>query len=506
MCWVKSSGYFFIKLSSVIFYPRLLVGVFYTTRILQDRRGFLIKGIILQFKFILLIVFLFSFSLYPQVDSVKLNKYNFIANQITKKTLTEKKGYELLRELCDIGPRLSGSEKSLRAIYWAEDKFKKIGVDKVWLQPVIVPHWERGSIETAVITKNKSSDHKSLNILSLGGSVSTPENGITANVIEVKNFSELEQRKNEVNGKIVFFSRPLDESLLNTFSGYGSAVDQRVYGAVEAAKYGAVAVLIRSITTKHDNVPHTGVMVYVDSLPRIPAAAVGYLDADLLHNALLTDPNLMMNLKMNCKTLPEAQSYNVIAEITGTEYPNKIIVIGGHFDSWDQGCGAHDDGAGCVQSMEVLNLFNELGIRPKRTIRCVLFINEENGSRGGKGYGKFAETDNENHIAAIESDRGGFTPLGFDVDSDSLTLNKIKSWISVLERSGIHWIKKGGSGVDVQYIKNSKAKIGYVPDYQRYMDVHHSANDTFESVHPRELELGAASIAIMAYLISEEGL
>jgi carboxypeptidase Q len=449
---------------------------------------------------------LFSSFLFPQLDSLKLNHYTVVADHITKRVLTEQAGYKLLLKLCEIGSRLSGSENSLRAIYWAEEKLKNFGVDKVWLQPVMVPHWERGSVESAEIVKDKNINEKSLSALSLGGSIATPENGITANVIEVKNFTELEQRKNEVNGKIVFFSRPVDESLLNTFAGYGSAVDQRVYGAVEAAKYGAVAVLIRSVTTKHDNVPHTGVMVYVDSLPKIPAAAIGYLDSDYLHNELTKDPNLKISLSMNCKTLPEAQSYNVIAEITGSEFPNEIIVIGGHFDSWDQGCGAHDDGAGCVQSMEVLNLFKELDIKPKRTIRCVLFINEENGSRGGKDYGKYAETNNENHIAAIESDRGGFTPIGFDVDSDSSVLNKIKNWISVLEKSGIHWIRKGGSGVDIQYIKKTKAKLGYVPDSQRYMDVHHSANDTFDSVHPRELELGAASIAIMAYLISEEGL
>jgi len=450
-----------------------------------------------------LLISTYSFS---QSDPSNFNKYTLAADQITKKALTEKTGYKLLQELCDIGPRLSGSENSLRAIYWAEEKLKSFGVDKVWLQPVMVPHWERGSVETAVIVYDKNISEKSLSILSLGGSIATPENGITANVIEVKNFTELEKRKNEVKGKIVFFSRPVDEGLLNTFAGYGSAVDQRVYGAVEAAKYGAVAVLIRSVTTKHDNVPHTGVMVYVDSLPKIPAAAIGYLDSDYLHNELTKDSNLKINLSMNCKTFPEAQSYNVIAEITGTEFPEEIIVVGGHFDSWDVGCGAHDDGAGCVQSMEVLQLFKELDIKPKRTIRCVLFINEENGSRGGKDYGKYAETNNENHISAIESDRGGFTPIGFDVDSDSSALNKIKTWISVLEKSGIHWIRKGGSGVDIQYIKNTKAKLGYVPDSQRYMDVHHSANDTFDSVHPRELELGAASIAIMTFLISEEGL
>jgi carboxypeptidase Q len=456
---------------------------------------------VLQIKNVLLLIILISIQLFPQRDSSTLDQYNFLTDQIIRKTLTEKPGYKLLQELCDVGPRLSGSENSLRAIHWAEEKLKSFEVDRVWLQPVMVPHWERGSVETAEIINGKS-----LNILSLGGSISTPENGITANVIEVKNFTELKERQNEVKGKIVFFSRPLDEGLLNTFAGYGGAVDQRFYGAVEAAKYGAVAVLIRSITTKHDNVPHTGVMGYADSLQKIPAAAIGYLDSDYLHNALVENPDLKIKLNMDCKTFPDAQSYNVVAEITGSEVPEEIIVVGSHFDSWDVGCGAHDDGAGCVQSMVVLYLLKELKIKPKRTIRCVLFINEENGSRGGKEYGKFVETNNENHLAAIESDRGGFTPIGFDVDSDSASLIKIKSWLPVLEKSGINWVKKGGSGVDVQYIKNTKAKLGYVPDVQRYMDVHHSANDTFESIHPRELELGAASIAIMAYLISEEGL
>lgn len=462
----------------------------------------------LRLKYICLVflLVLLSVNIFSQLDSAKKTNYQLIAESMVKQALVDKKGYELLGELCDIGPRLSGSENSLKAIYWAEEKLKQIGADKVWLQPVMVPHWERGSLETAVIFSTNKNLNKSLNILTLGGSAPTPENGITANVIEVKNFEELEFRKDEVKGKIIFFSRPLDESLLNTFAGYGGAVDQRVYGAVQAAKYGAVAVLVRSVTTKHDNVPHTGVMVYVDSIPQIPAAALGNLDADFLSDALKKDPSLKINLNLNCKTYPEVQSFNVIAEITGTEYPKDIIVVGGHFDSWDVGCGAHDDGAGCVQSMEVLYLLKKLELKPKRTIRCVLFINEENGSRGGIEYGKYAAESDENHLAAIESDRGGFTPIGFFVDADSSVLSKIKSWETILEKSGINWIKKGGSGVDVQYIKNTKAKLGYVPDSQRYMDIHHSANDTFESVHPRELELGSAAMAIMAYLISEEGL
>lgn len=464
------------------------------------------KIISMQFSQIILYVIIFTTSVFPQLDSVKKSIYLSVAESIVKNALVDKTGYELLRELCDIGPRLSGSENSLNAIYWAEEKLKQTGADKIRLQPVMVPHWERGSIETAIISSRNEHLNKSLNILSLGGSVPTSINGITANVIEIKNFEELQIKKEEVKDKIVFFSRQLDESLLNTLAGYGGAVDQRVYGAVQAAKFGAVAVLIRSITTKHDNVPHTGVMVYVDSIPKIPAASLGYLDADFLSDALKKDPMLKVTLNLNCKTFPDAQSYNVIADITGTEHPDDVIVVGGHFDSWDVGCGAHDDGAGCVQSMEVLYLLKKLELKPKRTIRCVLFINEENGSRGGIEYGKYASESDENHLAAIESDRGGFTPIGFFVDADSSVLSKIKSWETILEKSGINWIKKGGSGVDVQYIKNTKAKLGYVPDSQRYMDVHHSANDTFDSVHPRELELGSASMAIMAYLITEEGL
>lgn len=454
----------------------------------------------------LIFVLAFASTDYAQLDSAKLKIYNSTADKIVRSALTDNVGYEWLRQLCEIGPRLSGSENYEKAIKWAKEKLTEIGCDSVWLQPVMVPHWVRGNVENASITDSKLFGSKELKIAALGGSVATPDAGITANVIEVNNFNELKTRKNEVKNKIVFFSRPLDAGLVNTFAGYGGAVDQRFSGAIEASKYGAVAVLIRSITTKHDNVPHTGVMGYVDSLPKIPAAALGYLDADVLHNALLKDPDLKVKLNLDCRTLPDAQSSNLIAEIKGSGKPDNIIVVGGHFDSWDVGCGAHDDGAGCVQSMEVLDLLKRLDIKPKCTIRCVLFNNEENGSRGGIAYGDFAASANEKHIAAIESDRGGFTPIGFDVDSDPQVLKKLQTFLPVLEKSSIYWIKKGGSGVDVSRIKNIIAKIGYVPDSQRYMDVHHSANDVFEEVHPRELELGSAAIAILSYLISEEGI
>jgi len=440
-----------------------------------------------------------------QLSEVKLEFYKNQADRIIRSALVEQKAYGWLKEVCEIGPRLSGSEKSLKAIRYAEDKMKQLSFDKVWLQPVMVPHWERGEVEEAFVVEGNNNG-KEFQIASLGGSVATNEEGVTAGVIEVKDFDELKLRSSEVKGKIVLFNRPIDAGLVNTFSGYGGAVNQRGYGAIQAAKFGAVAVLIRSVTTKmDDNVPHVGSMYYVDTIPKIPSAAIGSLDADYLSNAINNDISLKINIKFNCHTLPDIQSYNVIGEITGSEYPQEVIVVGGHFDSWDKGDGAHDDASGCLQSMEVLDLLKRLDIKPRRTIRCVFFINEENGVRGGRAYGVYADTVKEKHIAAIESDRGAFTPRGFYIGADSLKILKMQSWLPVLKKSLIDWVEKGGGGVDISFIKNAEAQIGYVPDAQRYMDVHHSANDIFESVHPREMELGSAAITILAYLLSEEG-
>ncbi|GBD88686.1 bacterial leucyl aminopeptidase precursor [bacterium BMS3Abin03] len=443
----------------------------------------------------------------PLTDSIKIKQYKKVAQQFVSSALKERKGYDALKNLCRIGPRLSGSRNSLIAINWAKNKLIEMGSDSVWLQPVMVTHWERGDIEQAGIINSKKFNGIRLHISALGGSIGTPPEGIAGRIIEVQNFEELKEKKDSVKGKIVFFNRPLDQSLLNTFRGYGEAVDQRVYGAIEAAKYGAIGVIIRSITTKYDTVPHTGVMHYVDSLPKIPSVAAGYLDANFLSRIIKEDPNLKLNMLLNCKTLPDAKSFNVIGEIKGSGHPEEVIVVGGHIDSWDVGQGAHDDGAGCIQSIEVLDLFKRLHIKPKRTIRCVLFINEENGSRGSKEYSNFAENSGEINLAAVESDRGGFTPKGFNIRTDSSRIiEKVKSWLPILEKAGIDWIRKGGSGADVGRIKNARALFSYVPDNQRYFDLHHSANDVFETIHPRELELGSAAIAILVYLLSEEGL
>ncbi len=437
--------------------------------------------------------------------SEKLKAYTEIAGRVVSSALENRTAYRTLQDLCAIGPRLSGSENSIKAIHWAEGKMKDLGFDNVWLQPVMVPHWERGKVEEAEITGGKYSGRK-ITICALGGSIGTSKEGIAAPVFEVESLNEIDSVREKVKGKIVFINEPMDESLVNTFRGYSRAVGMRMFGAVKAAQYGAAAVIIRSITTKFDNVPHTGVMYYNDTIPKIPGTAAGYEDSDFLSNTLRENPGLKLRLKLSCRTLPDAQSYNVIGEIKGSEFPHEVIVVGGHIDSWDKGTGAHDDGAGCVQSMEVLDLLTRLNLKPKRTIRCVLFINEENGSRGAEAYGTYADTADEIHVAAIESDAGGFTPRSFSVSADSAVIAKLKGWLPVLRVCNIEAVEKGGSGADISDIKNAKALIGYNPDNQRYFNFHHSDNDVAEAVNPRELELGSAAIAVLAYIISEEGL
>jgi carboxypeptidase Q len=457
--------------------------------------------------FFLLILTLQS-SGFSQVQSDSrdgINTYMGTALNIVSSALENRKAYSMLDELCSLGPRLSGSENSLKAIHWAEDKMKKLGFDSVWLQPVMVPHWVRGSVEEAVITSGEYSGRK-INICSLGGSIGTRKTGITAPVIEVKNLDEIDSLQEKIKGKIVFINERMDESMVNTFSAYGKAAYKRFYGAVKASEFGAAAVIIRSITTRHDNVPHTGVLIYNDSIPKIPGTAAGCQDSDFLSRALKENPGLELNIRLGCKTLPDIQSYNVIGEIRGYEYPDDIIVVGAHIDSWDKGTGAHDDGAGCTQSIEVLDLMKRLNLRPKRTIRCVLFINEENGSRGAETYGAYSDTASERHIAAIESDAGGFTPRRFTISADSSVISKIQQWLPILKVSSIDRVEKGGSGADINDIKKIIALIGYSPDNQRYFDFHHSDNDVFREVNPRELELGTAAITILTYLISQEGL
>jgi hypothetical protein len=314
--------------------------------------------------------------------------------------------------------------------------------------------------------------------------------------------------KSQIEGKIVFFNRPMQADLIQTFEAYGGCVDQRYDGAKEAGKLGALGTIVRSMNLRLDDLPHTGAMSYGDTPvnQRIPSAAISTNDAERLSGLLKIDPHIKFYFKQNCKQLKDVKSYNVIGEITGSQFPKEIIIVGGHLDSWDLGDGSHDDGAGCVQSMDVLRLLKETGVRPKRTIRVVLFMNEENGLRGGRKYAEVAKSKGEKHIFALESDSGGFTPRGFSFDGPDYKINQILKWKPLFEPYLIHYFKKGGSGADIGPLKDSELVLsGLCPDSQRYFDHHHASNDTFDAVNKRELELGAATMTALIYLVDKYG-
>ncbi|QLG46261.1 M20/M25/M40 family metallo-hydrolase [Costertonia aggregata] len=425
--------------------------------------------------------------------------------------LTQGKSYDWLNHLSNqIGGRLSGSVQAEQAVDYTKSQLDSLGFDKVWLQPVMVPKWVRGIPEFAYI-ESKPGITTNVPICALGGSVATPPGGIKANVVEVQSIEELESLgEAKLKGKIVFFNRPMQADLISTFAAYSGCVDQRGQGAAEAGKYGAVGVIVRSMNLRLDDYPHTGAMGYGDtpSENRIPAAAISTNGAELLSTTLKLNPNIQFYFKQNCKQLDDVKSYNVIAEIKGSTFPNEIMVVGGHLDSWDLGDGAHDDGAGCVQSMEALRLLKETGYTPKRTIRVVLFMNEENGLRGGKEYAAVAKNKNESHVFALESDAGGFTPRGFSFNASEDNINMAKNWATLFEPYLIHVFVEGYGGADINPLKNNNDDIvlaGLRPDSQRYFDHHHAENDTFEHINKRELELGGATMASLIYLFDKYG-
>ena len=423
--------------------------------------------------------------------------------------LTDGKAYDWLDYLSnEIGGRLSGSFEAENAVKYTEAELNELGLDKVWLQPVMVPKWTRGFKEYAYI-ESLTGEKTVTDICALGGSVATPSLGIKAEVVEVKGLDELAALgKEKLAGKIVFYNRPMQADLIQTFEAYGGCVDQRYSGAAEAAKYGALGVIVRSMNLRMDDFPHTGAMSYGDTpvSERIPAAAISTNGADYLSSLLKLQPNLLFYFKQNCKTFDDVQSYNVIGEITGSTKPNEYMVVGGHLDSWDLADGAHDDGAGCVQSMEVLRLFKKVGYKPNHTIRVVLFMNEENGLRGGNKYAEEAKRKGETHRFALESDAGGFTPRGFSFDSNEINFSKAKTWEPLFKPYLIHYFEKGHGGADIGPLKdNIDVLAGLRPDSQRYFDYHHAANDTFDAVNKRELELGAATMASLVYLFDKYG-
>ena len=428
-----------------------------------------------------------------------------IIREIYDIALTESEAYENLRELCkEIGPRLSGSEQADSAVTWGQRILKKLKLDTVYLQEIKVPHWERGKKERAYFYNEKGKNI--LDVCALGGSVATGMNQfIKGNVIEVQSIEEVNNLADTiVKGKIIFYNRPMDPKKISTFAAYGSCVDQRYAGAMEAAKKGAIAVVVRSMNVRLDDFPHTGSMGYDEEVDSIPAFAVSTNGAEYLSENIAKYKNLELSLKSNCKSYPDKISYNVIGEIKGSKFPDEYITVGGHLDSWDMGEGAHDDGAGVVQSIEVLHILKKLNIKPKHSIRVVLFMNEENGNQGGKTYAERAEFENEKHLMALESDRGGFSPRGFSVKGTQTQLKSIKKWKNLFEPYGIHEFKMGFAGVDINPLEDGKiCLIGLSPDSQRYFDHHHSDNDVFEEVNKRELVLGAASMTSLVYLIDK---
>ena len=448
-----------------------------------------------------LLIVAFSVSLHSQ----NTNEDSVFIDKIYDEALANGNSYEWLDYLSNqIGGRLSGSINYDRSVKWGMDELEMINLDSVWLQPVMIPKWVRGAPEYAHI-ESSPGNTISVPIAALGGSISTPSIGISANVIEVKNFNELKMiGKDSIRGKIIFYNRPMDPTLINTFQAYGGSVNQRTQGAVEAAKLGAIGVIVRSMTTSLDDYPHTGSMYYegLSLNQRIPAAAISTNGAELLSSMLSLNPNIKFFFRQNSKNFPDVLSHNVIAQINGSEKPNEIIVIGGHLDSWDLGDGSHDDGAGIVQSMEVLRILKDLNYLPKRTIRVVLFANEENGLRGGTKYAEEAILNNEKHFFALESDAGGFTPRGFSFDTSEKEFKTIKKFENLFIKYGMDNFFIGGSGADIGPLKNGEVILaGLRPDTQRYFDYHHAASDTFDKINKRELELGAAAMTALVYLL-----
>jgi carboxypeptidase Q len=427
-----------------------------------------------------------------------------IIKSIYDEALTQSPSYENLRYLTkSIGNRLAGSPQAAAAVDYTRKLMDSYGFDTVFLQPVMVPHWVRGEKEQLRIISTHSGS-QNLSVTALGNSIGTGTAGISAQIVEVQNFEELKSLgKKNIEGKIVFFNRSFDYTEINTFRAYGGASNQRRSGASEAAKLGAIGVVVRSLASQVDDVPHTGSLRYEDGVKQIPAVAVSTKDADLLSTVLDSDPYLKLFVRTTCRMEKMEPSFNVIGQITGSEKPNEYIVVGGHLDSWDVGEGAHDDGGGCIQSIEVLRSFKALGIKPKHSLRAVMFMNEENGGKGGKKYAEVALAKNEKHIAALESDRGVFTPRGFTIQDPDM-LKMVQGWAPLFAPYEIYEFIPGGGGSDINHLKNQNTKmIGFLPDSHRYFTLHHTAADVFETVDKRELEMGSATITALIYLLDK---
>jgi carboxypeptidase Q len=427
--------------------------------------------------------------------TVKIDRYRAAAAKIIGAALTSDHAYARLAHLTDhIGNRLSGSQNLERAIEWAITEMKRDGLDNVRGEKVMVPHWVRGEESLEMLTPVP----RKLQMLGLGNSVGTPAEGIAADAIVVRSFAELDRLGEKVRGKIVVYNAP--------YVNYGATVQYRLQGASRAARYGAVAALVRSITPVSLQTPHTGAMNYDPNQPKIPVAAVTIEVAEFLQRMNDRGDHPRLLLKMEAKFLPDAESANVIAELKGSEKPDEVVLISGHFDSWDVGQGAHDDGGGCIVVWETVRLLKELGLKPRRTIRVVLWTNEENGLRGGNAYRDAHRGEVSKHVLAIESDSGVYRPEGFglaataplQVRSNMLEIAKLLSGI------GADQIAEDGGGADIgPMMREGVVGASLDVDGTHYFDTHHTQADTLDKVNPRELALCVATMAVMAYTVAD---
>ena len=434
-----------------------------------------------------------------QTDSTWIRR---VANEI----LTNGQAYNNLRVLTKtIGGRLAGSPQMYQAEDWGFKALQTAGSDNTWKQACMVPHWVRGGTDQAQALTAEGK--RKLDVVALGNSIGTGKQGLKSEVVMVQSFEELDAKKDQVAGKIVFFNYPFNNTMVRTFEAYGDASKYRGQGPSRAAKYGAVGVIVRSMSHSTDNHPHTGATRYDSLYNKIPAVAIGLQDANWLAERIASSP-VQVSMKTLGTFLPDVEGHNVIGELKGTEFPNEIITVGGHLDSWDNCEGAHDDGAGCVQTIEILRAFKAIGYQPKRTIRFVLFANEENGLRGGNKYAEEAKTKGEKHIFAMESDAGGFTPRAFGFTMSDEQFQKVCTWRSLIAPYGCSEFAMGGGGADIGPLNRifKTPLAGLQPDSQRYFDYHHARNDTFEAVNKRELELGAVNMAALIWLVDRYGL
>lgn len=455
-------------------------------------------------RIILVMVLVFTGAVQAQsVDSLFIKK---LADEI----LLHSKAYENLRVLTKkVGPRLAGSTGMVKAEKWGLTAMQRAGADKSWMQQCMVPHWVRGGEDKAgaIVDLGDGKRGLSLDVVALGNSIGSGPKGVTAQVVEVKSFEELELKKEQVKGKIVFYNYPFNATFVRTFQAYGDASKYRGQGPSQAAKYGAVGTIVRSMSHGANNHPHTGATRYDSLYAKIPAVAIGLEHADQL-SQWLQKQVVQVKLETHGYFLPDTIGHNIIGELKGTEFPDQIITVGGHLDSWDNCEGAHDDGAGCVQTIEILRAFKAIGYQPRHTIRFVLFANEENGLRGGTQYAAEAKEKNEQHIFALESDAGGFTPRGFGFTMSETQYQRVLGWQSLIAPYGCSEFSKGGGGADIGPLNRTfnTPVAGLQPDSQRYFDYHHARNDVFEAVNKRELELGAVNMAALLYLVDRYGL